>query len=214
MSQETRTLILLVAALVVLLFVVVVLFIGLFSPFWCDIPVVNFISCTTGKAEIEEPQVSIQEQKKPTQTIEVVVQETETPIEIVPTPPYEDLEKAREEDPTLELFVQSLKKAIEEADFVTLETLVSETFNIGGYASEYNELSRNEFIEILKNEIAPGKITVDLTNEGRRVAQEAYVTPREGKFALLSTGWPEKAILGITRIGEEYFWTDLVIDVP
>lgn len=212
MSEEAKKLVLLGGCAVVLLVVLVVFVVGLINPFWCDIPVINIVSCVTGKARNEESQVSEREQEvlEPTEAILT----EETPVPVIPTVPYQDLEQARVEDPALELFVQSLKKALEEADFVTLETLVSEPFNIGGSASEYNELTRADVIAILKNDIQAGQISVDITNEGRKVAQEAYVTPREGTFALLSTGWPEKSILGVTKIGNTYFWTDLVIDVP
>lgn len=212
MSEETKKLVLLGGAAIFLLVVVVVFVVGLINPFWCDIPVINIVSCVTGIAENRESQVSesVQEVLEPTDAILT----EETPVQVIPTPPYQDLEQARSSDPVLEAYVQSLKKALEEADFATLETLVSETFNIGGYASEYNELTRADVIAILKNEIQTGQISVDISNEGRKVAQEAYVTPREGTFALLSKGWPEKSILGVTKIGDTYFWTDLVIDVP
>jgi len=213
MSQE-KSLAIYVAVFLLSIFIGVVFFVGLFNPFWCDVPVVGLFTCLTeGKTEVEKPmkEKGQGESEVPTQGIQQEVYSTE----VIPTPliEYKDLEREMDDEPDLKQFIQTLKKAIESADFQTLEGLVSDPFHMGPYGGEYADLSRLEAIEHLRELMGELKVTIDVTNEGRSLARERYVTPRGANFALLSYGWPKGSVslLGVKKIGEVYFWTDLVL---
>jgi len=210
LSQE-RSLTLFIAAFVMGVLLVAVFIIGLFSPFWCDVKVINVITCIT------EMEVSVD--KQPAQLTEQAKEEGAQPVsepteyEPTTTVEFEDVEQAMIDDPILEQFVLSLKVAIEEADYQALGDMITEPFNMGPHGASYANLAKLQAIEFLKEEMKGLSITVDISNEGRKIAREEYVTPSEAAFALLSFGWPDEtvSILGIKRVGENYLWSDLVL---
>lgn len=212
MPKEDALLIGLVVVFVLIIAVLLAFIAGLFSPFWCDTPLLNLVTCTRGISKKEGDSRALELPEEQEQDSGIVPGETQAVV--IPTPEYGDLEEARSLDPALDAFVNALKSALEGKDFETLGTLMGETVNIGPWASHYSDFTRVEAIDILTISLEATSVTLDISNQGMRVAQEYYVTPREAEFALLSTGWPERSILGITKIGDQYFWTDLVLGVP
>ncbi len=192
---------------------------GQVDPILCDVPFVSFFTCP-GDSESSDDGRSVAPELPDEEAEDMVDQgtpPTPVPTEYVPTTSveYEDVEKAIRGDPVLEQFVQNLKAAIESADFETLEGMISEPFNVGPYGSHYDFLNKQEAIARLQAELEGLTITVDLSNEGRRVARDEYATPREANYALLSYGWPKDSvsIIGIKRSGEGYLWADLLLFV-
>jgi hypothetical protein len=211
MSREVRNLTLFTSAFLIGTMVLLALLFSLISPIWCDVPGINFLTCMLGRDENRDyrPELILEE------TPEVSEENTNQEEQPEPEPTvmlYDDIEDAASDDPLFTAFLNELKRAVEEKDYQTIEGLIAEPFNIAPYGGEYSTLSKVDAIKRLSTDLEGLNLLVDISNEGRIVAQELYVTPREASFALICYGWPEGSfsILGLTQVEDTFLWSDTI----
>lgn len=196
----------------IIVVVIILLIVGgvwIVIQYGCKIPIVKrLFDCPTEVVLNEEPEPTPEPSSTPAPT---ATSKPEYAIE--EEMKYLDVEEAKTQDPALEAFLQDLKRALEEADFEILETMISDPFLVGRYQTSFVFYGREEAIENLKTWVQPGQIRMDISNIGRDTAEGLDAKLLEGKYFILSEGWPGRSLLGIAVTDGKYFWSELITKI-